>query len=366
MKLMRLMFAVVLLFTFSSVFADSSLASVKDKDGNDLTLAPGETVDAYLFIDYSSAELTPNDDSFTDYNIEGYSGLIQSMELKFQLPDGFELVSDPVYVEGTCNYPSTAKIDGSDGVYLITNSNEEGVLLINKGALFKFQIKAPSTITVSDDPYVGQIVDFFITSGNWESLYAVEESNGDEPISFNIYVKEATAETEKVTLAKEYNTYIPTKDLDFSGVEGIKAYYVTAVTSTEATLTETATVAAGEGIIISGTPDEYEVPVAAEAVEKSTANLLKTSGIAENDYILYDGQFVLCSDGTLADGKAYLPASAITYGAKVITLVFGESTGINEIQKAKADGAIYSISGVRVAQPQKGVYIMNGRKVIVK
>ncbi|MBR5393268.1 MAG: hypothetical protein IK148_10505, partial [Prevotella sp.] len=96
-------------------------------------------------------------------------------------------------------------------------------------------------------------------------------------------------------------------------------------------------------------------------------NLLKTSGIAVNDYILYDGKFVLCSDGELAEGKAYLPASAFTAGAKIINIVFGgESTGINEVQKSEADGAIYNLSGMRVSKTQKGVYIMNGRKVIVK
>jgi hypothetical protein len=183
-------------------------------------------------------------------------------------------------------------------------------------------------------------------------------------VSFNFTVG---AETEKITLTKEYNTYIPAKALDFSSVEGIKAYYVTAVTATEATITETTTVAAGEGIILKGTAGDYEVPVATAEVAPSEENLLKTSGIAVNDYILYDGKFVLCSDGELADGKAYLPASAFTAGAKIINIVFGgESTGINEVQKSEADGAIYNLSGMRVSKTQKGVYIMNGRKVIVK
>ncbi|MBR4365127.1 MAG: hypothetical protein IKP33_09365 [Prevotella sp.] len=182
-----------------------------------------------------------------------------------------------------------------------------------------------------------------------------------------IKVEEASAETEKITLTKEYNTYIPAKALDFSSVDGITAYYVTAVTATEATLTETATVAAGEGIIISGTPDEYEVPVATAEVAPSETNLLKTEGIQEGDYILYNSAFVPCTAGTLAEGKAYLPKTPTTSGAKVINIVFGgESTGINEVQKSEADGAIYNLNGMRVSKIQKGVYIMNGRKVIVK
>lgn len=41
--------------------------------------------------------------------------------------------------------------------------------------------------------------------------------------------------------------------------------------------------------------------------------------------------------------------------------------GINDIQRNEAlDGEFYSISGVRVAAPTKGLYIVNGKKVLVK
>ena len=362
MKLIKLFFAVVLFFTFSNVLADD-MVSLKDKDGNDLTVAPGETVDMYLFIDYSSVDIDPGDFA----SIDGSSGLIQSGEIGISLPEGFEFVGTPVYVDGVVASPSDAKIDGSNGAYMISSADFEGcVYYIKKGALIKFQIKA-STATASEEPYKGQIYNFMLTDGGWNSLYAVEGGT-DEPLSFNIYVKEATAETEKVTLTKKYNTYVPAKALDFSSVEGLTAYYVTAVTATEATLTPATTVAAGEGIILEGTAGtEYDVPVASGEVTANSANLLATGTIAEGDYILYDGQFVLCTGGTLPDGKAYLPKSAIsTSSAKALILGFGDATGINKAKAAKAEGAIYSISGVRVAQPQKGVYIMNGRKVIVK
>ena len=82
-----------------------------------------------------------------------------------------------------------------------------------------------------------------------------------------IKVEEASVETEKITLTKKYNTYVPAKALDFSSVEGLTAYYVTAVTATEATLTPATTVAAGEGIILEGTAGtEYDVPVASGEV----------------------------------------------------------------------------------------------------
>ena len=359
MKLLKLFFAVVLFFTFSNVFADD-MVSLKDKNGNDLTLGPGESVYMYLFIDYSSVEIDPGD--FAE--IDGSSGLIQSGEIGITLPDGFEFVGNPVYVDGVVASPSDAKIDGSNGAYMISSADFEGpVYYIKKGALIKFEIKA-TTATASEEPYKVQIYNFMLTDGGWNSLYAVE-GGVDEPLSFNIYVKGTTTDTEKVTLTKQYNTYVPENNLDFTGLE-IKAYYVTAVADGEATLTEATTVAAGEGIIVQGTPDtSYDVPIV-PAVTPNSDNLLATGAISEGDYILYEGVFVPCSGGTLPDGKAFLPKSAITSGAKVITFVFGESTGINEVQKVATDGAIYNLSGMRVSKTQKGVYIMNGRKVIVK
>ena len=44
----------------------------------------------------------------------------------------------------------------------------------------------------------------------------------------------------------------------------------------------------------------------------------------------------------------------------------GEATGIEAVKDAQAEGAWYTIQGVRVAQPTKGLYIHNGKKVIVK
>lgn len=174
----------------------------------------------------------------------------------------------------------------------------------------------------------------------------------------------------EITLGNEsgYNTYVSEKDLDFTGLDA-KAYIVSAVSATEATLKAVTTIKAGEGFIIEGAGEAtIEVPVAAETPAAS-GTLLATGQPSEGDYLLAtDGSaFVLWNgEGTLAATKAYLPASAISSGAKIINIAFGESTGISEVKAAKTDGAIYSISGVRVAEPQKGVYIMNGRKVIVK
>ncbi|MBQ4387642.1 MAG: hypothetical protein II822_08580, partial [Prevotella sp.] len=77
------------------------------------------------------------------------------------------------------------------------------------------------------------------------------------------------------------------------------------------------------------------------------------------------GFYKLSSTGTIGANKAYL-----TYGASLTRSFFGfdETTGI-EMPTAEvidADAVVYDLQGRRVAQPTKGLYIVNGKKVIIK
>lgn len=78
------------------------------------------------------------------------------------------------------------------------------------------------------------------------------------------------------------------------------------------------------------------------------------------------GFYKLSSTGTIGANKAYLTYS----GASQARSFFGfdETTGI-EMPTAEvidADAVVYDLQGRRVAQPTKGLYIVNGKKVIIK
>jgi hypothetical protein len=65
---------------------------------------------------------------------------------------------------------------------------------------------------------------------------------------------------------------------------------------------------------------------------------------------------------TVTDGKFNMPAKAVT-----VTVTFKQATGINSIAADKLeDATIYTISGQRVEKAQKGLYIINGKKVVIK
>ena len=68
---------------------------------------------------------------------------------------------------------------------------------------------------------------------------------------------------------------------------------------------------------------------------------------------------------TIPAGKAYLTISA---GARdFIGFDDDDVTSIESVeQAAKVDNQYFNLAGQRVAQPTKGLYIVNGKKVILK
>ena len=175
--------------------------------------------------------------------------------------------------------------------------------------------------------------------------------------------------------------------LDFTDAKrpsGLKAYQVTAANATSVTLEEvTSTVAKNTGLILTGTAETtYNIPVVASGTDISGTNLLvATDGTStvSDAAVLSGGAFHPLSEaGVIAAGKAYLPYANITGGdpfaggAPALSIVFGgsETTDVNEkvILKGEkfATAPIYNLAGQRVAQPKKGLYIVNGKKVVIK
>ena len=67
--------------------------------------------------------------------------------------------------------------------------------------------------------------------------------------------------------------------------------------------------------------------------------------------------------------RAYITLHNVSGEARIIAVgLDDETTGINGVNAAekKFDGAVYDLSGRKVAQPTRGLYIVNGKKVVIK
>ena len=87
-------------------------------------------------------------------------------------------------------------------------------------------------------------------------------------------------------------------------------------------------------------------------------------------YIMQGGAFhkVTCMGKNFPVHRAYLklPSSADAKAPLVIGFDNGETTGVSEVKTAKTtDDAWYNLQGQRVTRTQRGVYIHNGKKVLM-
>ena len=199
-------------------------------------------------------------------------------------------------------------------------------------------------------------------------------TNAGEQLLF-IIALDVIEDPETVTVGTAgWATTVTTKALDFTGAS-VKAY-TAKLSDNTVTLTEATQVPAGTALVLKAAAGSYDIPVIAEA--DAVDNDLKgsaTEATVMDDANTYYGlaingngsaQFTkIEAGGTIAAGKAYLMVAGAA-GAKVLAVSFGEATGISSLSQnaAKENAQFYNLAGQRVAQPQKGLYIVNGKKVV--
>lgn len=175
-----------------------------------------------------------------------------------------------------------------------------------------------------------------------------------------------------------YSTIASAYALDCANLPaGLEAYKASEITASAVKLEKvTEAVAAGTGLILKGTAStSYEIPVVASGSDISATNKLQAAvtayDCAANEvYILQTGEFhLVTAASTVPAGKAYLLASNVPSPARALAFSFDdEATGINVVNGAGAmvNGEVYNLQGQRVDAPTKGLYIVNGKKVIIK
>ena len=163
-------------------------------------------------------------------------------------------------------------------------------------------------------------------------------------------------------------TYLP---FAVSVPEGVTAYTAEFENTWLKLNAVTGTIPATTAVILKGEAGTYKFNIAAEA-EAITGNVLKgtlESIEATGKYVLAQPEgeavgFYLADKGTIAANKAYLEIADAD--VKGFTFVFGgDATGISETVNANAlTGKWYNVAGQRVNKAQKGIYIVNGKKVV--
>ena len=166
--------------------------------------------------------------------------------------------------------------------------------------------------------------------------------------------------------------------LDFSAT-GLTAYTATCGGSS-VTLTPVTNVPAGTGVVLKGAAKDYEIPaITSSSTDKGQ---LTGSATATTAYNAFDGyniyalsavneganvQFNPVASGNIAAGKAFLKIAKTEAPAMLNVVFAGGTTAISSVHgsELKANG-YFDLQGRKVANPTKGLYIVNGKKIIVK
>ena len=193
---------------------------------------------------------------------------------------------------------------------------------------------------------------------------------------------EATPTESVIVTAAGYATYVSDNALDFSE-SSINAYIAIADGTTGVTFSQITKVPANTGVLLYKDGGATEsIPSLAGAASNVTGNVfLRGTGAAVasvdgdlHNYILNKPSekpigFYKAAGQTVAKNRAYIQIDESTPVKEFITLPGDDATAIESLTpnpSPVSEGSIFNLAGQKMSKLQKGVNIVNGKKVLVK
>jgi len=257
----------------------------------------------------------------------------------------------------------------------------------------------------------GDMTNYYLSNGMFLTATGSNTiGNGKAYLQIPTTPPAATVGSSQAVKLNDYGfaSFCGSQDLDFTDVEGLKAFAVTGYDDANGTiwLTRVNRVSARTPLLLKGgSGASYSVP--SLAVGSYYANMMKgnlsgstiTIYAIDGDmtnYYLKGNQLLKATDGgnTIGNGKAYMqiPSKHVTRSMEDMIadlLMYGISedepevisipvvnarglngdgtTGIHSIENGESENDVYyNLQGQRVDNPTKGLYIKNGKKVVIK
>lgn len=179
--------------------------------------------------------------------------------------------------------------------------------------------------------------------------------------------------TNYATAVFRYNAVIP---------DGVTVYYATSEDGQKVYFTQYSgsVIPAGAAVLLHAVKGTYSFAVSTSSVAAITGNLFQGDATLQTEQVsgkLYyalaasdDNKLLLkrvASGVNIPAAHAYIVKDATSASAEYLTVSFGEVEGLGKVAaKDNAPAQIYDLQGRRVDHVQKGIYIENGKKVILK
>ena len=301
------------------------------------------------------------------------------------------LIADPTELTFKCLKGQTdSKTFDVLGEYLkegvsLTLADDNGVFSIDKTSLTKAEAEDGATVTVTFSPtvngdYTGTVT--LSSDGVEDVIVYLTATSYPDYFTVNISQYGLTTLYVDFPLVIPYDTYDP----DLLGV-----WYVNSADGKEVRLAEVFDyIPANTGVIVQGNEGSYDFPRYQGTVDPIEGNLLygslerttpdnalKAANASSTSIVMTLGMgksmvgFYKYTGKYLNANKAYLiydKGEQSNVNSLAIGGIGGDFTGINDINARFDEGAWYTLQGIRLnGKPlQRGVYLHNGKAVVVK
>ena len=303
------------------------------------------------------AKITPGTTEYTDYEIvinkvgDNYTIYHTNSGKYFSYSSGNAMA----FSDDADNNAEKWTITGTTGV--ITNVGTSGRILQYNGASPRFACYTSTQVATN--------------------LYKRIETGGPTYSNYCTTIPDEAITVSSIGLA----TYASDFDLDFTNVSGLEAY-IAKEESSAIKLHQVEKVPAGTGVLLRATNDgtNFNVPLFTSTADDMTGNIfVRGTGAAVATQVSTTYNYILNNVGgvvgfyrangqTVATNRAYL-ATSLANARVALNFDEDKTTSISEMgiknNEIKAT-TIYDLQGRKVENPTRGLYIINGKKVVIK
>ena len=268
--------------------------------------------------------------------------------------------------------------DSYKGLYSKWNARNFSILDLKKG-------ETVTMVISNNTPNMQFVGGDVVVSGK---SYTVSEDGNMNFVTLNgsqgTYIERVIIMAAGATGTSAGTTMVTPTALDFTN-STISAYIATAVNAGAITFKRVYKVPKDTPLLLMANNTTPMTEVVAELdgeAEDVSNNLMKGSATESTDlvsdentkYYVYGthdkkAAFYYASSMKSQDGKVYLELTTAQAGAaRFLDAIFDGTTGISEVRsKMEAvSGVYYNLAGLRIDNPTKGIYIVNGQKVVIK
>ncbi|MBQ6062426.1 MAG: hypothetical protein IJK87_02190 [Prevotella sp.] len=347
-----------------------------------VTYAEEITIDP---IDLIAAGETQN----VNINLINESTDIGAIQFSLHLPAGVTIVEDQYgfvydYYDrlkyGRNNYFEVTIDDWGNGEYFfLIHSGTSGSGISGTSGTPILYITVQASDQISTTGNVAKVTGQVFADANSSNAYYHEDTTFDN-VTLRVAAKIGSS---------GYCSFSWPRNLDFTGCENFtNVFYGKSETETSVVVSsiDDFIVPAGTGVIVKGTAGQPVYPNTTDQTSdvssiftatSSAPVTVTTKGEAYALAVINGTGFYPCNAGvTIPQYKCYLPGSVAaksfiaihqeTNNEQVVSDDAGIVDGINNVNSDVTNDAYYDVQGRRITTPRHGVYIQNGKKVIIK